>query len=322
MTDSSRTRSNSRTSATSHSDGRSVHRGDRNRRPAELLQEDTPSHWFPVWAPALVMLAVIFTGLVLAKGDATIPTSFFALFAVAMIICTVFVEPRGLFLSAASFPLFYLFGSLAIGWFSSGATTIASKKTKVITSIYPAIEHFLWLLIPFLVAVGIAIFRWWNYRENLTRKAARLEMQRRRRSESDRSNIETYGRAKERSQARSQARRGNRSIDDAPSEEPAQRSTQAEQEEQAHRSKREGTRIPRGGNAVPAPYQTGFDQDEEFLRPHSAQSSTQRSTQRSGASAKRVTRSSDQLRDNARRRRVPLPERRMSPQRYLDDDHE
>nr|WP_255710416.1 MULTISPECIES: DUF6542 domain-containing protein [unclassified Corynebacterium] len=266
------------------------------------------------------MLAIVFTGLVLANGDTTIPTLFFGLFAVGMIASTIFVEPRGLFITVASFPLFYLFGSLLIGWFSSGRATIASRKTKVITSIYPAIEHYLWLLIPFLVAVGIAVFRWWNFRESLTRKAAKLEMQRRRRSESDRSNIETYGRAQERSHARSHARRSARSVDGAPSYEPRERS---------ERTAQRGTRIPRGGDSVPAPYQEraarsldrdsdrSIDRDEEFLRLGETSSADNSRT-----SAKRVTRSSEELRENAQRRRVPFPERRMSPKRYLDDERD
>lgn len=273
MTESSRTTSSNRTSATQRSESRSAQRLGRSRGHAEVAHKDSPSHWFPVWAPVLVMLAVIFTGLVLAKGDTTIPTSFFVLFVIAMIVSTIFVEPRGLFLTVASFPLYYLFGSLVIGWFSSGAATIASRKTKVITSIYPAIEHFLWLLIPFLIAVGIAVFRWWSYRESLTRKAARLEMQRRRRSESDRSNIEAYGRAKE----RSRARRESLYDDDATS-----RSEPVKSSDRVAYSRREAS--PR--------------------------------------QATRVTRSSAELRDNAQRRRVPLPERRLSPKRYLDDERD
>lgn len=310
MTESSRHRSNNR----------SVHRGVRSRGKAEVAHDDSPAHWFPVWAPTLVMLAIVFTGLVLANGDNTIPTLFFGLFAVGMIASTIFVEPRGLFITVASFPLFYLFGSLLIGWFSSGRATIASRKTKVITSIYPAIEHYLWLLIPFLIAVGIAIFRWWNFRESLARKAAKLEMQRRRRSESDRSNIETYGRAQERSHARSHARRSARSFNDAPSYEPRKRS---------ERTAQRGTRIPRGGDSVPAPYQEraarsldrdsdrSIDRDEEFLRLGETSSADNSRT-----SAKRVTRSSEELRENAQRRRIPFPERRMSPKRYLDDERE
>lgn len=310
MTESSRHRSNNR----------SVHRGVRSRGMAEVAHDDSPAHWFPVWAPALVMLAIVFTGLVLANGDTTIPTLFFGLFAVGMIASTIFVEPRGLFITVASFPLFYLFGSLLIGWFSSGRATIASRKTKVITSIYPAIEHYLWLLIPFLVAVGIAVFRWWNFRESLTRKAAKLEMQRRRRSESDRSNIETYGRAQERSHTRSHARRRARTFDDAPSYEPRERS---------ERTAQHIGRIPRGGDAVPAPYQEraarsldrdsdrSIDRDEEFLRLGETSSADNSRT-----SAKRVTRSSEELRENAQRRRVPFPERRMSPKRYLDDERD
>ena len=331
MTESSRHRSNSRT----------AHRGVRSRGLAEVTHDDSPAHWFPVWAPALVMLAIVFTGLVLANGDRTIPTLFFGLFAVGMIASTIFVEPRGLFITVASFPLFYLFGSLLIGWFSSGKATIASRKTKIITSIYPAIEHYLWLLIPFLIAVGIAVFRWWSFRESLTRKAAKLEMQRRRRSESDRSNIEAYGRAQERSHARSHARRSARSVDDAPSSEPRERSERTTQRERVERAeKRERSeymprrsssesrrvnRIPRGGDSIPAPYQESSDRvfdrnrdrDEEFLRLGESSSAD-----RSRTSSKRITRSSEELRENAQRRRVPFPERRMSPKRYLDDERD
>jgi len=298
---------------------------------AEATRDSSPAHWFPVWAPALVMLAIILTGLVLANGGTTIPTLFFGLFAVGMIASTIFVEPRGLFMTVASFPLFYLFGSLLIGWFSSGKATIASRKTKVITSIYPAIEHYMWLLIPFLIAVGIAVFRWWNFRESLTRKAAQLEMQRRRRSESDRSNVEAYGRAQERSHARSHTRRSARSLDDAPSYEPrerSERSTPRERVERAEQRERHRSsdsrrlgRIPRGGDSVPAPYQESatkdLDRDEGFLR-----FDDRSRTETSRTSAKRVTRSSEELRDNAQRRRVPFPERRMSPKRYLDDERD
>lgn len=299
MTESSRTRSSSRTRATLRGDSRSARRVGGSRGGADLISGETPSHWFPVWAPVLVMLAVIFTGLVLAKGDTTIPTSFFALFAVAMIVSTIFVEPRGLFLSVASYPLYYLFGSLLIGWFSSGAATIASRKTKVITSIYPAIEHFLWLLFPFLIAVIIAVFRWWNYRESLTRQAARLEMQRRRRSESDRSNVEAYGRAKQRSQARSQVYRDSRDDTDAYRGEPSRGSTSRASESHSAAARHSESRGAETRRTEP-----------------------RRTEPRSTESRSPVTRSSEQLRNSAQRRRVPFPERRVSPRHFLDDERD
>lgn len=155
---------------------------------------------FPVWAPPLVMIAVILTGLVLAISSHAIPTSYFVLFAIATIACTIFVEPRGLFLTVAAIPVYYVLGTFIVGWFaSSGTGSVTGRKARLLTAAYPTVEHFLWLLFSFLIAVGIALVRWWIYREELARRAAREAFARRRRVNSDRTNREAYTRARTRS---------------------------------------------------------------------------------------------------------------------------
>lgn len=69
---------------------------------------------FPVWSPLLVMTAVLLTGLVIGWGSTTLPTGYFVLFAAAMVVCTLFVEPRGLFLTVASFPLWFTVGTFIV----------------------------------------------------------------------------------------------------------------------------------------------------------------------------------------------------------------
>lgn len=146
------------------------------------------------------MAAVILTGLVLAMSSHEIPTSYFVLFAIATIACTVFVEPRGLFLTVAAMPLYYVVGTCIVGWFAtSGAGSATGRKARLLTAAYPTVEHFLWLLFPLIIAILVALVRWWFYREELARRAAREAFARRRRVTIDRNNRESYSRARTRS---------------------------------------------------------------------------------------------------------------------------
>lgn len=205
-----------------------------NRTPVDPTE--AKSHFFPVWAPLLVMIAVTLTGLVLALNNHAVSQSYFVLFAIAAVGCTLFVEPRGLFFTVTALPLYFLVGTAFIGWFATGATGANSRKTKLITSIYPTLEHFLWLVIPLVLAIIIASLRWWYYREELARRQARAELARRRRADAERRNRESYTKVQSR-------------------------------------------------------YESGLGR----------------------------VRSVEELRASAQKRRMPLPERRQSPSRYLDN---
>lgn len=144
------------------------------------------------------MFALAITGFILTQDSGILPSAFFILFALVTVAIAIFVEPRGLFLSIAPIPVYYIVISGMIGWVSatspgSGAT---SKKTRMINAFYPAIEHYLWLLLPFLLAAGISLVRWWYYKEELARAKARADLARRRQMQSSRTNYTHYRKAR------------------------------------------------------------------------------------------------------------------------------
>lgn len=153
---------------------------------------------FPVWAPLLVMVAVVITGLILTAEGGTVPQSYFILFAIACVICTLLVEARGLFLTVVAQPLYFLIGALAIGWISAKDSTGSGFKTKILTSVYPTIENFLWLLIPFLLSVVLALLRWQKAKNSFSRRQEAETRQRERRRKSDDSNRASFARSRHR----------------------------------------------------------------------------------------------------------------------------
>ncbi len=173
----------------------------RNRQVAQAPTQESgkPEGYtgiLPVWAPLLVMLAVIITGIVLALDNKQVPTSYFVLFAIASIVLAMLVEARALFLTIASLPLYFFIGALLIGsLIVPESASNAGRKTKIITAIYPAIENYLWLIIPFVIAAIIGWLRWMIYREALQRQQVREYHERLRRSSADSANREATRRA-------------------------------------------------------------------------------------------------------------------------------
>ncbi|KAB1504014.1 hypothetical protein F7230_02600 [Corynebacterium sp. 320] len=151
---------------------------------------------FPVWSPVLIMLAVIITGIVLGTDAQAVTKSFFVIFAVVAIVTTVLVEARGLFLTVASLPLYFVAGTVIVGWISTPKHPGSGRRTLIINAMYPAVSHFLWLIFPFLACVVIALVRWWLYREELARHLAYQEHMRRRRAARERSNLSSYARVR------------------------------------------------------------------------------------------------------------------------------
>ena len=180
-----------------HSSTRADH--PRARRGRELPPPEDPSGNapFPVWAPVLIMFGVMFTGIVLTWGAQGIPMSYFVLFAVAMLVCTMFVDPRGLFLTIAAFPLYFFVGTFVVILLASpSGLTGAQGKARLATAVYPTIEHFLWLGVPFLACLIIGVVRWWLYRERLDRERARATQRRQWQSQADQSNRELAAQAR------------------------------------------------------------------------------------------------------------------------------
>ncbi|WP_420100109.1 DUF6542 domain-containing protein [Corynebacterium sp.] len=109
----------------------------------------------PVWAPLLVMAAVVLTGIVLGG----VGTSYVILFAVSAVVCTALVELRGLFLTVVLLPVYWFFGITVAGLVGSSGTAGSGPRTALITAAYPAVEKFLWLVVSLVVCVVIAVAR-------------------------------------------------------------------------------------------------------------------------------------------------------------------
>ena len=151
---------------------------------------------FPVWAPVLVMLAVILTGVVLAFEGNAVSKGYFILFAIASLAVTLLVEARALFITVASLPIYFVVGTVAIGWISAPDSGGAGRRQFIINSLYPSISNFMWLLLPLLACIIIAALRWWLYREDLMRRMAYWEHMRRHKMAAERNNRQAYSRAR------------------------------------------------------------------------------------------------------------------------------
>ena len=169
---------------------------------------------FPVWAPMLVMIGVTITGLIFAIDKGITPLVFFILFAIACVLCTLLVEPRGLFLTVVTQPIYYVIGTVLIGWIAAGDSVSAGgTKTKVLTTAYPAIEHFPWLAVPFLISVTIAVIRWRRFNAKRNRALQAESFARRRRREADENNRLSYTSVRSRSRSEDFSGRTSRAAE-------------------------------------------------------------------------------------------------------------
>lgn len=134
--------------------------------------------FIPPWAPLLVTVAVIFTGVVLGE----VGKVFLVLFLLAGIVCTALVELRGLFLTVVMLPAYWFAGIGLVGYFTDRASFSGTgRRTAVITAVYPAIENYLWLVATFIVSLVIAVVRQ-RLDAAARERARRLARQRRRRT--------------------------------------------------------------------------------------------------------------------------------------------
>lgn len=140
------------------------------------------------------MAAVIFTGIVLGQ----VGTVFLWMFLLACVVCAALVELRGLFLTVAMIPLYWFIGVGLVGFFAdTKAFTGAGRRTAFLTVAFPAIEHYRWLVVSFIVSLVIAVVRV-RLDTAARARAQRLEGQRRRRiAESDEDNRRVTSRVRE-----------------------------------------------------------------------------------------------------------------------------
>lgn len=159
-----------------------------HRRPAP----DPHFSGLPLWSAFAILIAALVTGLLVSLATGGLGLTFLVCFAVASLLMTLLVDPRGIFLTVASLPLLFGLGTVLTAWSvgrvqASDGAPLFSRAT-VVTALYPLTEHFPWMAVVTLVAVVIGVARLWLLR----RRRAELERQaiesRRRTAEADRRN--------------------------------------------------------------------------------------------------------------------------------------
>lgn len=167
----------------------------------------TPAATFaglPTGSAIGIIFAALFTGALISVSTGAIGWPLLALFAAAVILCTTFVQPRGIFLAAASAPILFVIAVVAAGYatnrgqISAGGT---SSKTAQLLLVYPLLQLFPVLLTVTLASVAIG----WVRIQLLKRQNKALERaessQRSRQAASNRRTSSQGVRARERSRS-------------------------------------------------------------------------------------------------------------------------
>lgn len=167
----------------------------------------TPAATFaglPTGSAIGIIFAALFTGALISVSTGAIGWPLLALFAAAVILCTTFVQPRGIFLTAASAPILFVIAVVAAGYatnrgqISAGGT---SSKTAQLLLVYPLLQLFPVLLTVTLASVAIG----WVRIQLLKRQNKALERaessQRSRQAASNRRTSSQGVRARERSRS-------------------------------------------------------------------------------------------------------------------------
>lgn len=130
-----------------------------------------------------IIIAALVTGGLIALYNEAIGMSFLILFAVAAIVVTTFVNPKGLFITVATTPLLYTFFLLLTGTLNAyfqlpeGQTSLG--KTSVLLILYPLVQYFPVLLFVALGTTLIALLRYRLLKTQNDDILAREERQRR-----------------------------------------------------------------------------------------------------------------------------------------------
>ncbi|AKE41755.1 hypothetical protein UL82_07970 [Corynebacterium kutscheri] len=120
---------------------------------------DSQFYGIPAWSSLSILIAALVTGVLLTLQTGLLGWPFFTCFIVASLVIAIITEPRGLFISVASIPLFYGISIVAAGYVlvrstvPEGAPTQLSR-TQIITSLFPLTQYFPLLL---SVTIGCAI---------------------------------------------------------------------------------------------------------------------------------------------------------------------
>lgn len=151
-----------------------------------------------------IIFAALFTGALLSLSTAAVGWPFLALYAVAVIVVTTLVNPKGLFLTVASAPVMFVGAVILAGWVmarSEIAAGGASGKAALLLVFYPVTELFPVLFTVTLGSVIIAVVRIQLIKRHNAQLQRRETAERARLNQSNRRTNTAGRRARERAKA-------------------------------------------------------------------------------------------------------------------------
>lgn len=149
-----------------------------------------------------IVCAALFTGALISVYGGQISWPLLAFFALAGIVVTTLVNPRGLFLTVAALPLLFLVAVTATGWAISSSTASGSmgvSRTDVVVIFYPLLQLFPVLAATTIGAFIIALARLSLLKRHNEKIARRERAERHRVARSNRRTASQGRRARERS---------------------------------------------------------------------------------------------------------------------------
>ena len=138
-----------------------------------------------------LLAALLLTGALISILAGSIGWMYFACLIISSLLIALIVEERGLFLSIASIPILYAVTVVTAGVFitkSNAPEGTSFSKTSLLTSVYPLVQNFLWLLIAVLGATAIGVLRWMRFRKAAQRAVNQQKVSRRTDMKRDRQN--------------------------------------------------------------------------------------------------------------------------------------
>jgi len=145
-----------------------------------------------------LLAALLLTGALISILVGSIGWMYFAFLIISSLLIALIVEERGLFLSIASIPILYAVTVVTAGIVitkSNAPEGTSFSKTSLLTSVYPMVQNFLWLLIAVLGATAIGVLRWMRFRKaaqravNQQKVARRADMKRDRQNRAERLSV-------------------------------------------------------------------------------------------------------------------------------------
>lgn len=142
---------------------------------------DVATVGLPTWLGVLVPALALAIGGAVSVVSGELGATYSVCFVAAAILAALFVEGRGLFLTVCALPLVYVLATFGVSLIINNNATVnqsAFSKSSLITSAVPVAEQFPVLAATTIVALIIAVVRYWLLRRNLEEYYRRLERRR------------------------------------------------------------------------------------------------------------------------------------------------